>query len=249
MNTSRSASLSTSMKPTPHPRYGPSVAARPERKLASTNSPALIAVQRGVVLREVRLHQIEPSVAVVVTNVHAHPGLLAAVSAHREPGLQGALAERAIPAVLEEQVRRGIVRHEDIQPPVIVEIAEDDAEAVVSRINDARTPGDVREYALAIVAIQGVWLSRKRARAAERVDVHEPAAFALPAHRHVPGDKSHVVRDVEVNVPVAIVVAECAAGAPARILRLACGGERAAVDIAPQHVGSERGDIHILEAV
>src|SRR5687768_14061282 len=113
----------------------------------------------------------------------------------------------------------------------------------MSGIDNARGPGDVREDALAVVAIQGVWLARERTRAAERIDVHEPSALGLTAHRHFAGDEPHVVRDVQVDVAVAVVIAKCAPGAPARIRRLPCRGEGAAVYVAPQHVRPECGDI------
>jgi hypothetical protein len=53
-------------------------------------------------------------------------------------------------------------------------------------------------------------------------------------------------------VPVAVVVAECAARAPAVFGDPGCPrdvGKRSAAGIAPQHVGSERGDVDVLEAV
>ena len=47
--------------------------------LATPDRTALVAVERRVVLREVRLHQVEPAISVVIANVHTHACLLATV--------------------------------------------------------------------------------------------------------------------------------------------------------------------------
>ena len=55
--------------------------------------------------------------------------------------------------VVEQQVRSLIVGHEDVEPAVVIEIGNREAQAV-ALVDDARLPADVRERAVAIVAIE-----------------------------------------------------------------------------------------------
>ena len=54
------------------------------------------------------------------------------------PAAQRDLAERLPLLVVVEEIRRGVVGHEDVGPAVVVVVAEHDAEAVAAVAGDAR---------------------------------------------------------------------------------------------------------------
>ena len=93
-----------------------------------------------MILREVRLDQVEAAVAVEIAGVDAHAGLFAAVAADGDARGQRLFHECAVLAIAEEQAGRRVARRIDIRPPVVVQIGEEDAEAVVAGLR--RRPPD-----------------------------------------------------------------------------------------------------------
>ena len=102
----------------------------------------------------VRHEEVEAAVAVVVAEIGAHPGAGPPVGRDADAGRQRHLPEHAVAFVVEQEVRRRVVGHEDVRPPVIVVVADDDAEAVAAMTADARLLADVGEGAVAVVAIE-----------------------------------------------------------------------------------------------
>ena len=72
---------------------------------------------------------------------------------------------------------------------------------------------------------------------------------ALRARRELLPLLAEIVRDVEIDVPVAVVVAERAAGAPSRVGGLSAVGKRAAPGVVPEDARAERRDVDVREAV
>ncbi len=118
-----------------------------------------VLVERVVVAGEVGDEYVEAPVTVVVGGVRSHARLRLAVAAQRQPRRESGLRERPVPVVPEEQIWHGVVRDEDIRPAVAIEVGEDYAETVEARVHDSRRTRDVREGAVAVVAVEHVRLA------------------------------------------------------------------------------------------
>ena len=194
-------------------------------------------------------------VGVVVADADAHAGLLAAILAERDAAQHAFLAERAVVVVHEQQAGRRIAGDVDVGPSVFVEIGGDDGHAVARRRGgDAGLFADVRERAVAVVAIQRMPAVRKAARAAEHRNPLPVAVAVRARHRRVLEREPDVVRDEQIEVAVAVVVEEAAAGAPARLRvpeprRLRHVGEGPVAVVAIEPVLAEERAEEILEAV
>ena len=139
------------------------------RRIADVREEALavVVVEDVVVVGEVRDVEVVAPVVVVVADGHAHVGLLAPrLVQGRARGVADVL-ERAVAAVAVEVVRRGVVGHEEIEPAVVVEVEEGDAEAVeAGGVGHARPRAHVGERAAAVVAEEVVALALQAARSA-----------------------------------------------------------------------------------
>ena len=71
---------------------------------------------------EVGHDQVEPAVAVEVAAGHPHPRLVAAFGVGRHARDQPDLLEPEAAEVAEQEVRRAVVGHEEVDPAVVVEV-------------------------------------------------------------------------------------------------------------------------------
>ena len=89
-----------------------------------------VRVQRRRVAGEVGLEDVDRAVAVVVADRDAHAGLRLAVLAVGAARVDADVLERAVAVVPIQRARVRVVRHIEIDPPVVVEVERADAEAV-----------------------------------------------------------------------------------------------------------------------
>ena len=123
--------------------------------VASENRPlAEIPEERVHLELVIRHEEIQAAVAVVVAEVGAHPGTGLPVDRHGHARGERDLLEDAAAFVVVQKIRRHVVGHENIRPPVIVVIADDDAESVAAVRADAGGLADVSEGAVAVVVIE-----------------------------------------------------------------------------------------------
>ncbi len=107
---------------------------------------AVVSVEAARIIREIRLEDVQPAVAIVVARGGAHACLLAAVFVVSAPGGDGNVRESSVAIVVIEDAGRGIARHVDVGPAIAIKIAAQGGERVVSRsLQDSRLRGDVRE--------------------------------------------------------------------------------------------------------
>ena len=122
---------------------------------------AAIRVQRRGVSREVGLEEVDCPVAVVVADGDAHARLRLAVLAVGAAGFDADILEGSVLVVHVQRARVRVVRHVQIDPPVVVEVERADAEAVgAAGARDARSLRDVLELSLAGVAVEDVLAAR-----------------------------------------------------------------------------------------
>ena len=158
--------------------------------------------------------------------------------------------------VHKQQAGRGIACDEDVGPSVFVKVGGDHRHSVALGCSgNASLFRHVGERAIAVVAIKGMPPGRKPARAAIHRNAFPIAGRVLAGRGGMFERKSDVVGNEEVEMPVAVVVQECAASAPScrtRLQKSGCFGdigERAITIVAVQAVLSEVGAEDVVEAV
>ena len=93
-----------------------------ERHVAE-GAVAVVVIEVAGVVGEVGFENVEPAVAVVVADGHAHSGLLVAVLAVGASGHDGDIGEGSVVIVAEQNAGLGIDRDVNIRPAVVVEIS------------------------------------------------------------------------------------------------------------------------------
>ena len=215
-NRSSFPSRSASTKAAPQPmraNVGPAMPGRLARVLEV--AAVDVAIERVTIVRERREHEVHAPVTVVVACVDAHARLRARVSIQRDTRGQTDALESAVPEVVIEEVRVRVVRHEQVDEPIVVVVGSDNAESVGFRaIAEPVRFGRLDELAVADVLEEQIGLAGKSRRADHDVGPVAPDERPLCAGRRVPG-RLDIARDVQVEIAVAVSVEERAPGAPA----------------------------------
>src|SRR5713101_6624661 len=89
---------------------------------------AIVAVERGGIVREISFEQIEFAVTVIVGNGRAHAGLLAPVVVESGAGDDGNVGERAVVIVVVKNAGRAVAGDINVRPAVVVVIKSGNAE-------------------------------------------------------------------------------------------------------------------------
>ena len=116
-----------------------------------------------------------------------------------------------------QQAGSGVAGHINIRPAIVVEIRGDHGHAVAAFARRyAGLPRDIRECAVAIVAIEGLRARRQAARTAIHGNTFPLAVRVLPGFGNGREVEIDIIGDKQIEMAVAIVVDQRAAGAPAR---------------------------------
>src|SRR3984957_21330330 len=113
----------------------------------------------------------EAAVMQVITERHAHVGLLISILADRDASIKGNISEVAMPVIFIKEILLAIVGDEKIQRTVVVKIGPNGAQAKKfwGRI-DSCLPGNIGEGSVVIVVIQDIRRAFEAARAALHVN-------------------------------------------------------------------------------
>ena len=141
--------------------------------------PSLVALEEGALVVEVHHQQVQSAVPVHVLGVGAHGPCRPARGVEGHLGLERDVPEAAVAEVAEEEVRRRVVRLEDVDPAVVVEVGGDDAHALAHEAGDARPGARVLEGAVAAVAVEAARLAPESPDRAEGVAVDRLAGVSL----------------------------------------------------------------------
>src|SRR5215472_1312397 len=182
--------------------------------LVFENQIADVAIKAGSVAGEIRFYHVEVAVAIVVGGRDAHSRLRLSVRAIGGAGFNGDIGERAVVIVAVKRRRRGVVGDVDIGPGVVVEVANQNTEAIgARRFEDAGFLADVGERAVAVVVKQDILRPLQAWGTAGHQDafVHTRPGFG---QRSGFGIEVDVVGDEKVQVAVLVVVDESTAGVP-----------------------------------
>ncbi len=216
-------------------------------------APVEVAVERRVVVREVRHHQVEPAVAVEVGDPDAHAPLDGAVGVEGAARPGADLLEAAAPEIAVEPVRRAVVGDVEIGQAVVIEIESGHVHRVAGGlVEQPGRRGRLAEAAGAVVQVEAVRRRRQPARAVHHQHPVAPPARATGGRDVRPGGVD-VTGDVEVVIAVAVGVEEGTADTPgvvARRQRLGGPvGEAAVAAVDQQDVAAERGHVEVGAAV
>src|SRR6185295_12016809 len=136
---------------------------------------------------------------------------------------------------------------------VAVGVEPGDAEAVAAvGVGDAHLLAGFGEAAVAVVSVEEVAAARQAARSALHGDAAELAGLVFAELGQLVEVDLDVAADEEVEIAVAVVVREAAAGGPAAALdagRRGDVGEGAVAAVPVEVVGAQRGDVEVLPAV
>ena len=201
-----------------------------------------VAVEAVLLRPEVRHEEAVPPAAEGIAHGDAHPGARL-VAEHAGSGFGGHLLEAAA-AVLEEAVGNAVVDELEVRPAVAVVVEHRDRERLRLRRRDreSRLGGHVAEPAAALVAeevrrLPGVVLGNAQLELLLR---------KLPLRCRV-----QVVRDGDVEPPVAVVVEKRRAGGKEGVLetRVLALLERPVPAVPPDRVGPDVGQVEVEPAV
>jgi hypothetical protein len=148
------------------------------------------------------------TIVVHVARVRPHPRHGLRPLGEGDRALERRLRERAVAVVHEEEGGRRVVRHEQVGPAVVVEVGDADSHPLSDVGSDTGSHGDVGEGAVPVVVVErpGQPLVFLGMAVVERLRL--PAARLLV---RVPDD---VVRNVEVEGAIPVVVEECGGHRP-----------------------------------
>ena len=118
---------------------------------------AQIVIERGRVAREIRLHQVQIAVEIVISRGDSHPSLRFAVWTQRTACLERDVDKLAVLLILIERAGSRVIGDINVRPPVIIEIGRQNAQSVCAvRAEDSRTLGYIGERSIAVVVIENV---------------------------------------------------------------------------------------------
>ena len=181
----------------------------------------------------VRLHDVQPAIAVIIPNGNAHTALHAAVLIHRTADLPAHFLEASVAFVVIEAARNGIAGYVNVRPAVIVEIGSCNPESVgagwnpliahkkrlrrPARHGNARLQRHVLECSIPTIAIQDVSSAAHALRPASDGKPEISAICVAAGDRRRLQIEVHVIGDKQVEMAITIVIHEAAAGVPARM--------------------------------
>src|SRR5258708_8040985 len=205
------------------------------------------------VVGKISLHYVRPSVAIVIGRGNANASLFASVGTVGHASLGADFGESTGAVVVIEQARRRVVRDVEIEAPVFVIVQPQDSEAVVAFGINAELLRDIGESAVTVVVVKTIARALQSARPAIYRDAPILAEETIAELRQVVDIQVDVVRDIEIEVAIVVVVAYGRAGSPP--LGVGDAGLRgdvsecAVVIVAVKSGNVESCDVDVLRAV
>ena len=159
--------------------------------------------------------QVHLSIIVHVAHRQAHVGLLNTLVVVGNSRCRSYLLEGSVTLVVIEVVWIGIVQDDDIGSAVAIEIFEGHSEPIVEPfVNHSCLGGHVGEGAIAVIMVQNVRSASKASRSADLDGLPAESAVELAALGRVVNIEVDVTADVEVQIPVIVVIGEGRSAAP-----------------------------------
>jgi hypothetical protein len=194
-------------------------------------------------------------VKIIIANSDSHARLFLAIVTEGHAAQHALLPKRTIMVIHEKQAGRGIASDVDIRPAILVEIRRDDRHAIaLSELCDACFLADIGKGAVTIVSVEGMSAGGKAAWPAFDGNASEIAIRTGAGDRHMFERETHIIGHKQIEMAVAVVIKESAAGTPARLVVREAGGfgdvrESAVTVVSEENILSEVSAKNIVETV
>ncbi len=157
---------------------------------------------------------LQTSVRVEVADSHAHPRLFPAVLIQRHAAFETPLSEGSVAIVAQQQTRRSIAGNVDIPLSAIpVEVGRNGCQRIAwLNGRHAGCVAHIRKCPVSVVVVKPARLLRKAAWPAVNRNIPPLAIRRFPASWNLIRIEYQVVRDKQIQQPIAIVIDPRAAG-------------------------------------
>src|SRR5258708_7299506 len=88
---------------------------------------SIVMVKIRRLIRIVRLNNVQPTIAVIIADGHAHAALHSAVLVHRATDFPPNLLEGSVPSIVIEAAGHRVTSHVNVRPTVVVEVGSRNA--------------------------------------------------------------------------------------------------------------------------
>src|SRR5262249_18644418 len=150
---------------------------------------------------------------IVVAHGHAHPSLRLSILVVGHAGKNGDFSERAVALVFKQIVSDRVVSYVKIGVAVVVVVAPEDSQTVGWKYGHSCFAGDIREGAITVVVVENIRRSDQTFRSA----MHFDATILAVRCRGTLRIEVDIVRDIEIQPPIAVVICKSSTGAPVGI--------------------------------
>src|SRR5215469_12014311 len=194
-------------------------------------------------------------VEIIIADAYAHARLLHPVFAESNAAEHSFFAESSIMVVHEQKTGSRVTGDVDVLPTVFIKIRRHNGHAITGRgFGNSGLLRHIGESSVAVVSIQGVLASGQPPRPALDGNPFPPAVDVFAGGRCIFKRKANVVGNEEVQVSIAVVVHEAAAGAkPWLVVRESGGfghvGESSVAVVSIESVLPEIGAKDVVKAV
>ena len=106
--------------------------------------------------REVRHPQVNIPIVIVIAGINAHRAVCDAIAVVGDTAQHAFLPKCAISLIHEKGIRTHVVGDVDVQPTIVVDIGKDDTEPARGGFVNTGRFGNIREGAVAVIAIQDI---------------------------------------------------------------------------------------------
>src|ERR1039457_4481128 len=111
--------------------------------------------QGEIIVEKCGRQKAKPTLVIEVADSHSHVRLRLPPGVDGNSALQRALLERAVSLIEEQEIRVGVVRHEQVDLAILIEVVKHGSETMrKSSLAEAGPIRDIREGAVAVVVIQ-----------------------------------------------------------------------------------------------
>src|SRR5215469_9201944 len=153
------------------------------------------------------------TVEVVIAHTDTHARLLQAVLTEGYSPQNTFLSKRSVAIVHEQQAGRGIGCKVDVLPSIFVKISGNRGKAIGRRgFTNPCMLSDVREGPVPVIPVQGVLARTQPARSTLHRNAFPPAVRVGARNASIFEGETHVIGDEQIEIPIAIVIDEGAAG-------------------------------------
>ncbi len=173
-----------------------------DRAAIGEQPPTQVLEQGGALPIEVGDHQVGPAVAVEVTASHSHAGLVSPRGVPCHAGQMSNFVKVEAPFVAVQVIGRAVVRYEEVDAIIIIQIGGHDPEASSAGFGESGLRSDVHK-ATTVIAEDMI----RGGLDLERFAV-DRFTLAVPAEKGIRRIPEHVMANIEIQIAVVVQIGE-----------------------------------------